>query len=41
MNWAEYSPSSGLGDGAGSLDNEWPKRQGFLDEVGEALDGRV
>lgn len=41
MNWAEYSLSSGFGDGPGSLDNERPKWQGVLDEVGEALDRMV
>ena len=38
MQWAEYSSSSGMGDGPGSLDNERPKRQRFLDEVGDAVD---
>lgn len=41
MKWAEYSSSSGFGDGPGSLDNERPKWQRFLDEVGEAVDRRV
>ena len=38
---AEYSSSSRFGDGPGSLDNERPKWQRFLDEVGEAVDRRV
>lgn len=38
---AEYSSPGGVGDGPRGLDNERPERQGFLDEVREALDGRV
>ena len=41
MKWAEYSSSSGFGDGARSLDNERPKWQRFLDKAGEAVDRRV
>lgn len=41
MKWAEYSSSSGFGDGPGSLNNERPKWQRFLDEMGEAVDRRV
>ncbi len=38
---AEDASSSGFGDGPGSPDNERPKWQRFLDEVGEAVDRRV
>ena len=38
---AEESSSGGFGDGAGGLDDEGAEGQGFVDEVGEAGDGRV
>ncbi len=41
MKRAEYSSSSCSGDGPGSLENERPKWQGFLDEAGEAVDRGV
>lgn len=38
---AEDTPPGGFGDGPGSVDEEQAKGQRFLDEVREAVDGRV